>query len=398
MVASGDEVQAQRQSEPFTALSRPKSCYRQRVLYARRTLRSDLVFAGPRDMTTQTERQRIADLLFYAAVLLLTYLAYRLFEPFLVPLCWAAVFAVCFYPMHARFEKRWTPTMAAALSTAIVTLVLIVPALLISTAFFQEAATAVTDLVGAVESGRFARLEQTGRWIETNILGRPPTDLTTYLREIATRVSGTIAEQATAVVKNLALFLVSFIAMLFAVFFFFRDARAIVDTIRRLLPFEEERREQILEQAHDLIFATIVSGLIVAAVQGLLGGVAFAVLGLGEPVFWGVMMAFFSLLPIMGAWVIWAPAAIWLGLTGHLTQAVILAGIGAGVVGLVDNFLRPALLAGRAELNGLLIFVGLLGGVTVFGLLGLVLGPVVLATVAILFDAYTLPRRKPRHS
>ena len=349
-------------------------------------------------MTTQTERQRIADLLFYAAVLLLAYLAYRLVEPFLVPLCWAAVFAVCFYPMHARFEKRWGPTKAAGLSTAIVTLVLIVPALLIATAFFQEAATAVTDLVDAMESGRFSRLERAGRWIETNILGRPPTDLTTYLREIATRISGTIAEQATAVVKNLALFLVSFITMLFAVFFFFRDARAIVETIRRVLPFEEERREQILDQAHDLIFATIVSGLIVAAVQGLLGGVAFAVLGLGEPVFWGVIMAFFSLLPIVGAWVVWAPAAVWLGITGHLTAAVILAAVGAGVVGLVDNFLRPALLAGRAELNGLLIFVGLLGGVAVFGLLGLVLGPIVLATVAILFDAYTLPRRKPRHS
>jgi predicted PurR-regulated permease PerM len=349
-------------------------------------------------MTTQTERQRIADLLFYAAVLLLAYLAYRLVEPFLVPLCWAAVFTVCFYPMHVRFEERWGPTKAAAVSTAIVTLVLIVPALLIATAFFQEAATAVTDLVDAMESGRFSRLERAGRWIETNILGRPPTDLSTYLREIATRISGTIAERATAVVKNLALFLVSFITMLFAVFFFFRDARAIVATIRRVLPFEEERREQILGQAHDLIFATIVSGLIVAAVQGLLGGVAFAVLGLGEPVFWGVMMAFFSLLPIVGAWVVWAPAAIWLGITGHLTQAVILAGVGAGVVGLVDNFLRPALLAGRAELNGLLIFVGLLGGVAVFGLLGLVLGPIVLATVAILFDAYTLPRRKPRHS
>jgi predicted PurR-regulated permease PerM len=349
-------------------------------------------------MTTQTERQRIADLLFYAAVLLLAYLAFRLFQPFLVPLCWAAVFTVCFYPMHARFEERWTRTQSAALSTAIVTLVLIVPALLIAIAFLQEAATAVGNLVKAAESGRFVRLEQTGRWIETNILGRPPTDLPTYFREIATLISGTLAEQATVVVKNLALFLVSFVTMLFGVFFFFRDAHPIIATIRRLLPFEEERREQILIQTHDLIFATVVSGLIVAAVQGLLGGVAFAVLGIGEPVFWGVMMAFFSLLPIVGAWVIWAPAAIWMALTGNLTEGVILAGIGAGVVGLVDNFLRPALLAGRAELNGLLIFVGLLGGVAAFGLLGLVVGPIVLATVAILFDAYTLPRRKPRPS
>jgi predicted PurR-regulated permease PerM len=349
-------------------------------------------------MTSQTERQRIADLLFYAAVLILAYLSYRLFEPFLIPLCWAAVFAVCFYPMHARFERRWNPTLSALLSTAVVTVALVVPALLISTAFLQEATTAVTDFVEAVESGRFARLEQTGRWIETNVLGRQPTDLSTYLREIASRVSGTIAGQATVVVRNLALFLVSFITMLFAVFFFFRDAHVIVDTIRRLLPFEEERREQILVQTHDLIFATVVSGLIVAAVQGLLGGATFAALGIGEPVFWGVMMAFFSLLPILGAWVIWAPAALWMALTGHLTHGIILAAVGAGVIGLVDNFLRPALLAGRAELNGLLIFVGLLGGVTVFGLLGLVLGPIILATVAILFDAYTLPRRKPRRS
>jgi predicted PurR-regulated permease PerM len=132
-----------------------------------------------RDMTIQTERQRISDLLFYAAVVLLAYLAYRLVEPFLVPLGWAAVFTVCFYPMHARFEERWGRTRAASLSTAIVTLVLIVPALLIATAFFQEAATAVSDLVNAMESGRFVRLERAGRWIETNILGRPPTDLST---------------------------------------------------------------------------------------------------------------------------------------------------------------------------------------------------------------------------
>ena len=349
-------------------------------------------------MTGHTERQRIADLLFYAAVLLLAYLAYRLLEPFLVPLCWAAVFAVCFYPLHARFERRWGPTLSAALSTALVTLTLIVPALLISTAFLREAADAVTDLVAAAESGRFARIEQAARWVETNILGLPPTDLPTFLREIATRVSGAVAGQATAVVRNLALFLVSFITMLFAVFFFFRDARAIVDTIRRLIPFEEERRERMLVQTHDLIFATVVSGLIVAAVQGLLGGVAFAVLGIGQPVFWGVMMAFFSLLPVIGAWVIWVPATIWLALTGYVTQGLVLAGFGAAVIGLVDNFLRPALLAGRGELNGLVIFVGLLGGVSVFGLLGLVLGPIILAAVAILLDAYTMPRRRARRS
>lgn len=344
-------------------------------------------------MSPQDDRQRISDLLFYAAVVLLAYLTYRLFQPFLVPLCWAGVLVVCFYPMHARLERKWASGYAAALSTAVVTLALILPGLLVTTAFVQETTQAIADLISAVESGQLGRLERIGAWIEINVLRHPSTNLPNLLREIASRTTGAMADQAAAMVRNVVLFIVSFVTMMFAVFFFFRDARAIVAILRRLLPFEESRRERILIQARDLIFASVVAGLIVAAIQGLLGGAAFAVLGIGEPVFWGVMMAFFSLLPVAGAWIIWAPSAIWLAMTGHVLQALALTGFGVGVVGLVDNFLRPLLLSGRAELNGLLIFIGLLGGVAVFGLLGLVLGPIILATVATLFEAYTRDRR-----
>ena len=342
-------------------------------------------------MASQTHRERIADLLFYAAVLLLAYLAYRLFQPFLVPLAWAAVLVVCFHPMHKIFARRWKPGPAAAASTTVVTLVLVVPGLLVAAAFAREATDAVGRVVQALESGQMARIELLGRWVEVNLLGREPTSLTRLLGEIVTLVSGAVANQATALFRNVVLFVVGFIAMLFAVFFFFRDAQAIVDLLRRLLPFDEERRERVLTQTRDLIFASVVSGLIVSAVQGLLGGIAFAVLGIGEPVFWGVMMGLFALLPLGGAWIIWLPAAVWLGMNDQVLQAVLLGAFGAGVVGLVDNFLRPALLSGRTTLSGLLIFVGLLGGVAAFGLLGLVLGPIVLATAATLFDAYTAP-------
>lgn len=344
-------------------------------------------------MSPQDERQRVTDLLFYTAVVLLAYLTYRLFEPFLVPLSWAGVLVVCFYPMHARFEGKWGPGRAAALSTLVVTLALVLPGLFVTTAFVREAAQAIANLITAVESGQLGRIERMGAWIEINVLGHPPTSLPNLVREIAARTTGAMADQVAAMLRNVAVFIVSFITMVFAVFFFFRDAPAVVDMLRRLLPFEESRRERIMMQARDLIFASVVAGLIVAAIQGFLGGAAFAVLGIGEPVFWGVMMAFFSLLPVVGAWVIWAPSAIWLATTGHVIQALVLAGFGVGVVGLVDNFLRPILLSGRAELNGLLIFIGLLGGVAVFGLLGLVLGPIILATVATLLEAYTHERR-----
>jgi predicted PurR-regulated permease PerM len=118
------------------------------------------------------------------------------------------------------------------------------------------------------------------------------------------------------------------------------------------------------------------------------GGLAFAILGIGSPVFWGVMMAFFSFVPLLGTWVIWVPASIWLMVDGHLAKGIVLLALGALVIGSVDNFLRPWLLSGRAQLNALLVFIGVLGGISVFGMLGLVLGPIVIATAAGALQAY----------
>jgi predicted PurR-regulated permease PerM len=119
--------------------------------------------------------------------------------------------------------------------------------------------------------------------------------------------------------------------------------------------------------------------------------VIFFILGFSAPVFWGVVMAFFSLLPLIGAWAVWLPAAIWLISEGHVGQGLVLLGLGAGVVSSIDNVLRPMLLAGRAQLNGLLVLVSVLGGIAAFGPIGLVLGPVIVATMSSLLSAYTLP-------
>jgi predicted PurR-regulated permease PerM len=142
------------------------------------------------------------------------------------------------------------------------------------------------------------------------------------------------------------------------------------------------------QEAIDMISATITAGLVVAAVQGVLGGITFAALSLPSPVFWGVVIAFLSLIPILGAWMVWLPAAIGLLLTGEVTKGVILLIAGALLISAVDNFLRPALIAGRSQLNGLLVFVSVLGGIQVFGLIGLVLGPLAVAMAVGLIRGY----------
>jgi len=343
-------------------------------------------------MSSGLARQRISTLLFYSTVVLLAYLLYLLFRPFLTPLAWAAILAALFHSPYRRLEVRWGRARAAAACTAAVTLVIVVPVALVTTAFIQEATLAVSSVDLSVQTEGFARLQRIWMRIQASRLGGNLGNLEDLVRQGTAWIAGLVAGQAGAVLRNLVLIIVDLIVMLFAVFFFFRDGDEIMAVLRRALPFEAEQSERMIAQAGDLIHASVIAGFVVAARQGALGGSTFALLGLGAPVFWGVVMAFFSLLPI-GAGIVWVPAATWLLLTGSVGRGVALIVVGVFVIGLVDNFLRPLLLSGRTQLNGLLVFVSLLGGISAFGFLGLVMGPVIMATTIGMFDAYTKDRR-----
>jgi predicted PurR-regulated permease PerM len=345
-------------------------------------------------MPEQLARERSTTLLFYGCVLLLAYLLYELFEPFLGPLAWAAIFAAFFHSHHKRLERRFGRSMAASISTAAVTLIIVVPFVLLATAFIQEATQTLRSVdVAASSSTGFERVQRAWSWLQRQRIGRDIPNLEDALRQGSARIAGFVAEGAGVVLRNVVVVIVNLIIMLFALFFFFRDGDAIMSRLRRVLPFEASFREGRIKETADLIRASISSGLIVALVQGTVGGVTFAALGLGAPVFWGVIMAFFSLLPL-GAWIVWTPAAVWLLLTGETGRGITLVIIGAAGISMIDNFLRPILLSGRTEMNGLLVFISLLGGIASFGLLGLVLGPVVMATAISFVDAYATERRE----
>jgi predicted PurR-regulated permease PerM len=343
------------------------------------------------------ERDRIAAIGFYALAVLLVYLVYQLFEPFLTPLAWAGVLAICFYPTHQRFERRMRRGLAAFASTILVALVVIVPMIAAAFAFVSEAARVLNDVPQLLTDapGFAQRVLRAG-------LSYLPTgatiDVAALLTESARRLAEYLSERVATALQNVIVFLADLGIMTFALFFLFRDAPTVMAAIRRIIPLRIEIRERLIEQTQALVTASVVASLIVAAVQGLLGGLAFWILGLSAPVFWGVLMAFFCLLPF-GAWVVWGPAAVWLMLTGHVVRGLVLVGLGVGLVSAVDNILRPLLLSDRSEMNGLLLLIGLLGGVLAFGSVGLVLGPVLMATAVGLFKAFTsegeLPPSQP---
>jgi predicted PurR-regulated permease PerM len=179
--------------------------------------------------------------------------------------------------------------------------------------------------------------------------------------------------------------------MLFALFFLLRDRHTLGRQIRDLLPLPERERERLMSETRDLVIASVGAGLLVAAVQGLIGGIAFWLLGFKAPVIWGVATALCSLIPVVGSALVWVPAALWLLFAGEATRGIILVVVGVLGIGMADNVLRPVLLSGRTSASGLVVFLGLLGGVGAFGFIGLVLGPIVLVTAGSLLDAFTRP-------
>ena len=342
-------------------------------------------------MSVTTDRERIALVIYYAAVLLVGYLAFQVVQPFLVPLGWAGVLAVCMYPLQRQLTPRLGRSWAAGVNTILVLVLIVVPVWLIVRALVSEGTQAVAAVQSAVRSTPPERITDAWQWVVSRVPFLEPERMLESLSEGGREIAGAVASKSGALIGGAAMIVVDLSITLFALFFFLRDAQAIVRVIRGLVPFDEDQRDRIVSQVGDLIFASVTAGLAVAAVQGLLGGLAFWLLGLHAPVVWGTVMAFFALIPVAGAWVVWGPVAVWLLVTGDITRGVILVIIGVGLVGMADNVLRPLLLSGRSSMNGLVTFVALLGGVAAFGLIGLVFGPVVVAVALALLEAYLRP-------
>ncbi len=328
--------------------------------------------------------------MFYAVVLLLVWLVFQIVRPFLVPLGWAAILAILINPLQSWLTARWGPSRAALASALGVMLALIGPGAMLGFYFVREgvqAAQGFQDLAAAGRMDWAARL-----WASfAPRFGMSDVNLATLLQEAAKNVAAFLAGSLGGMVANVLRVILDLIIMLFALFFFLRDRAAIMVTVRRLLPFEEPLRERMLAEVQQLIHASVNISLVIAVVQGSICAVGFALVGVGGPVFWGLVMSFMSLLPVIGAWPVWVPVAIWLFVTGSITKGIILVAVCGGIAGTADNVLRPVLMSGRSSLGGLSVFISVLGGVAAFGMIGLVLGPIVFATVSALFAAYTRP-------
>jgi predicted PurR-regulated permease PerM len=175
---------------------------------------------------------------------------------------------------------------------------------------------------------------------------------------------------------------------LFTLFYLLRDNHAIGQAVMNAVPLDEKQSRDVFQRCQDIIQASVQGVIVIAALQGALGAVAFWVLGIGSWIVWGVIMFVMSLIPALGAFVVWGPAAIYLFATGHWIKALILIIWGGGVIGTIDNFLRPRLVGQKTGMHDLVIFFSVLGGLQVFGILGLFVGPVVVALALSIVEVF----------
>jgi len=347
----------------------------------------------------QTTSDRLATVLSYGALLLLGYLVFRIFAPFLVPLAWAAVLAIFFYPLYEQLVSRMTPNRAALVSTLAVTFLLIVPALLVLFYTAKQGLDASTRLQAALQlhgqgpdQGIIADAES---WLRNRLPASLQSfDIESALRQGIENLGSFMAARVGGLLKNFAAFFVALFLLIFTLFFMFRDGTDVVRVLRHLLPFDDDIQREMLKESRELILASVAVALVIAVIQGFLGGVAFAIAGIPTAIFWGVVIAFFSLVPVVGSALVWFPGAVWLAATGHWGKAIMIFAICGGVSTVADNLVRPLLLSNRTRLNDLLLFIGVVGGLEVFGLLGLVAGPTILAAAMGVFRVYMDRREK----
>ncbi len=340
-------------------------------------------------MTERAQQVRWWLLLFATAVAL--YLCWLMIKPFSAVIAWATVLVIVFYPVHKRIVKKTRrPALSALISCVLVILIVLVPIALITFAVFKELSGAMASIQAGINYVLDPNSPTTGRflnWLNQFVdVGQLQSE--EYLLQQLQGMSGSIAGQTLGFLGGLASVVVQMFFVIFTMYYFFKDGDRIYGVVRDALPLNQKQANRVMERTRDVIDASVYGVISIAIIQGALGGLAFWVLGLRSAIIWSVLMAFLSMIPTLGAFLVWVPAAIYLALTGHWTKAILLTLWGTLVIGMIDNFLRPKLVGGRTRLHELLIFFAVLGGLNLFGVLGVVLGPVVLAITLAVVEVF----------
>mgnify|MGYP001052744582 CR=1 FL=1 len=319
-----------------------------------------------------------------AAVLVLGFLSYQVIRPFLSPIAWAIVLSIVFYPVYAHTVKyiKWK-SLASLITLGIILLIILGPFAYLSYSLVSELIT----LADYLESGRLETLKDVLQYplIKSavdkilSLLNTTEEELNKAIIDNVSQLGKELVGRITKGMANIVTVSLNFALMVFSLFFFLRDGPELLGKAREYVPFSEEQKDRLRDRIKDIVVSTIYGGVAVAIVQGIIAGGAFYILGISTPVVWGLATFIASFIPLLGASIIWVPVTVYFFIKGAVVKGIALALIGIFGISLIDNVLRPIIIGGRTKMPFLIIFFSILGGIKLFGLLGIIMGPLVLA-------------------
>jgi predicted PurR-regulated permease PerM len=320
--------------------------------------------------------------------------------PYFGAVLWATILAIVFAPSYRHLAKsmRQRRNLAALVSVVIVVMIVILPVTLITALLLQEAFTTYERIQsGELNIGQYFKqiFGTLPAWL-TDLLDRfQLTNLGLMQQRLSSsmmKASQFLATQALSIGTNTFDFILDLFIVLYLLFFLLRDGDGLTRRIRDAIPLYPEQQRDLFNKFTAVIRATIKGTIVVAIVQGALGGLIFWILGVHAPALWGALMAVFSLLPAVGSALIWLPVAIYFLATGAIWQGIVLTAFGVLVIGLVDNVLRPVLVGKETKIPDYVVLVATLGGIAIFGINGFVIGPVIAAMFMAVWDLFSTSR------
>ncbi|MBN1552493.1 AI-2E family transporter [bacterium] len=340
-----------------------------------------------------------AHLFFFLLLFIVLYLAYKVMAPYINTIIMAIILATVLYPMHKRIVKavKDRRNLAAFITCTILLLLIILPITAIFLALIQQGIHSFTAIQEWLQAGNLDVLMQ--KPMMKKIMGiikdyipdwqSGKFELDQNLISMSRSVGKFLFDQGGYIVGNVTALIAKFFLMIFVFFFMVRDGEKILNGLLHLIPLSKSQEEQIIQKIRAVSRSAILGTFVTALAQGAAGGIAFWISGL-PGLFWGTMMAFASLIPLVGTALIWVPAAGYLFLSGHWGYGTFLTVWSILVVGSIDNFLRPMFMQGSAGMSPLLIFFAILGGINYFGLIGILYGPLIFGLAMVLLYIYDL--------
>jgi predicted PurR-regulated permease PerM len=327
------------------------------------------------------------------------YLLYQILSPFLSSIVWAILLAMVFYPLFQKLQRllKQRGILSALIMTLLVLVVIVLPFTLLMASLASEVVSLYHQVEEIIKTGQlqayFEKIKEVPllKWILARLgqhIDLSRTDPLPLILKNLNQISTFIFNQTTVLLKGFSTFIAGFFFTLLSLYYLFKDGSTLFEGLKKIAPLPAKEKDLLIQRFKDMIYATIYGGILIAIIQGVLGGLSFWVLGLPSPVFWGTAMALLSFIPIGGTALIWGPAAIVLLIGGAVLKGILLIGIGVFVISMVDNLLRPSFISSRTNIHPLLLFFAVLGGVQAFGLIGLIAGPLIATLFLTLIEIY----------